>query len=217
MKTSNRVKAHTIYKKEDGTIVPGASTIAKMLDKSGALTYWAWNLGRQGIDYRKSRDESGTIGSLSHYRLMCGHRNEKPDMTEYAKDIIDKSDNCLVSYHAWAKVHKLEMILCEKELVSHKYDFGGTPDFYGKCDGVLELQDYRTGKRLYDDYWIQVAGYDILLEEHGYKIENYRLINIPRKDGEEFQEGVKKNLDLYKKIFLNLLEIYHIQKEIKNG
>ena len=56
---------HTIYKKADGTRVPSATTYLGVLAKP-ALIHWAWELGVQGLDYRKVRDQAGETGTLGH-------------------------------------------------------------------------------------------------------------------------------------------------------
>jgi len=47
--------AHQPYRLADGSIVPSVTTILGILDKP-RLPYWAWDLGRQGLDYREVRD-----------------------------------------------------------------------------------------------------------------------------------------------------------------
>ena len=68
-------KAHQRYKTKDGVIVPGVTTILSILAKP-ALIYWSWNLGMQGIDYRKVSDKAKDIGTLTHYNRMRYKRNQ---------------------------------------------------------------------------------------------------------------------------------------------
>lgn len=219
-KYSSKTKLHTVYKTKNGLTVPGASTIAKRADtKSGALIHWAWKLGVEGRDYKKVLDEAGEIGTVGHYLLLCKHKNETPDLTEYSQFVIDRAKNCLDSYHKWEKEHTVKPIVCEKELVSEKHLFGGCMDFYGECDGVKELQDYKTGSGIYFSYLVQAAGYSMLLEEHGYEVQKARILNIPKKEGDKFLEREidSAQLDVLKKIFLNCLENYYLEKKLEDN
>ena len=63
-------KAHQQYRLKDGTIVPGVTTPLGILAKPG-LVPWAWNLGREGLDYRKVSEKGMDIGSLAHMMIEC--------------------------------------------------------------------------------------------------------------------------------------------------
>ncbi|GAI85683.1 unnamed protein product, partial [marine sediment metagenome] len=55
---------HRPYHLADGAIIPSVTTILSILDKPG-LPHWAWDLGRQGLDYREIRDAAGRVGTLA--------------------------------------------------------------------------------------------------------------------------------------------------------
>ena len=210
---SGRMKAHQKYILKSGREVPGASTIAKMLDSGGGLIQWAWNLGKAGIDYRKFRDATAEVGTLAHEKLMAHHRGTTVDISQYLPEINDQSENCLKSYYAWEKNHVIKPVSCEIGYVSETYKFGGTIDLVAEIDGQLELADYKTGKRIYDSHWLQLAGYLLLLEEAGVKVNQARIINIPRSEGDEFVDSYRKDLSKEKAIFIKLCEIYHLQHD----
>lgn len=223
---SNRVKAHTRYKMKDGTIVPGASTISGIRDKSGPLVVWANKLGLQGIDAAKYKDEKADIGTCAHYRIMCELTGQTPILDEYAKDILDKADNCLLSYYEWKKKHTIELVYdadgkpyVEHDFVSEQYKFGGCIDFYGKIDGELELLDFKTGKGIYDNYFFQLGGYEILLAEAGLSVLKRRILNIPRAEDETFneKEETETRMIYNRRIFLSLLSVYWDEKALKTG
>lgn len=212
-KFNSKVKAHTRYRLKDGkTIVPGVSTITNLLDKP-ALVRWANKLGLQGIDSTKYTSEKAEIGTLAHSMLLCHLKKIKTDTSEYSQVIIDKAENCFLSYLNWEKKHKVEPILIEEPLVSETHRLGGTPDFYGKVDGELTLMDFKTGNGIYPEHWYQVAGYSIILNKDYPK--SFVILNIPRVEDEEFIESKKSNLTIQTRIFLHLLEIYALRKEEK--
>lgn len=217
-----RAKIHQKYYLKDGeTVVPGVTTVLGILAKQ-ALIHWAWKLGVKNIDYRKFRDELADIGTLAHDMILCYLKKKKCDTSEYSKVQIDKAENCFLSFLSWEKVHDIKPILIEQSFVSERYRFGGKFDFYGEVDGVPTLGDFKTGKRIYDEAFYQLAGYDILLAENStpknpYHPRQFIAINIGRDENEKFEIVKKDNLAKQERIFLAALDIYKMKKEIRKG
>jgi hypothetical protein len=166
---AKRSKTHTRYFKKSGTLVPGVTTVIGVLAKP-ALYPWHNKMGLAGIDTSKYVDVLALIGTLGH-DLICCHNQQrefKPDGTPL--ELIDKAENCLLSYFEWAKQHKIEPILCEQQLVSEDFSYGGTVDMYALVDGVRTLLDYKTGKGIWPEHVYQVAAYRQLLQENGYPV-----------------------------------------------
>jgi len=210
-----KTKAHIIYKNKNGKRVPGVTTILKILNKP-ALVKWANNLGLQGIDSNKYRDKMASIGTLTHLMLMEYLSGEKQDYSEYSKADIDKAENCLISFFEWEKVNKIEPILIEEKLVSEIYGYGGTIDCYCKLNGEYTLLDFKTGKSIYKEMYYQVAAYEQLLRENKKPVSVVKMIRIGRDEDEGFEDKPCNKLELRWKIFLNCLEIYKTEKQIKN-
>lgn len=211
-----RAKIHQEYITTDGRKVPSVTTILQVLAKP-ALIHWAWKLGTQGLDYRKYRDEFAEIGSLAHKMILCDLSGEKIDTSDYTKNQIDQAENCFISYLEWKKNHDIEPVLVEEPLVSDVELFGGTPDFFGLIDGQYTIIDFKTGSDIYDQYWYQLAGYDILLLEKGMPADVFKIVRIGREEDEAFEEQTKTNLEIEKQIFLSAKEIYFLMREGKNG
>jgi len=214
-------KPHIRYKLKDGTIVPGVTTVTGELGwNKQVLVSWANKLGLQGIDSAKFVDDKAQIGTLAHQMVLDHFRKVETDTSDFTANQISAAENCLISYHAWEKGKTVEPILIEEPLVSEVMSFGGTPDFYGKIDGVLTLCDYKTGKGIYPEYFVQVAGgYLRLLSEHGHKVEQIIILNIPRSEDESFM--VKPipitKWEVAQAIFDNCLETYRLKKQLNGG
>lgn len=221
---SKRAKIHTPYFTKNKERASGVTTILDVLAKP-ALIYWAWDLGTKGIDYRTHRDELADVGTLAHDMILNHIRGNETDTSEYSKRLIDLAENSFLSYLEWEKQHKLEPLFMERALITEDPAvFGGRPDYVGKVDGIPTLMDFKTGKRLYDNQWYQVAGYNLILswgyfmdthEPINYFPEQFILLNIPRKENEQFEQGKKTALTLDTKVFMAALEIYRTEKLIK--
>jgi len=215
----SRTKIHTIYKTADGQRVPSVTTILGELAKP-SLIHWAWNLGTKGIDYRTFRDDLASIGTLAHGMILAHLKNEKLETRDYTASQIDLAENCFLKYLEWEKQHQVEPLRVEEPLVSESLRFGGTPDFYGKIDGLITVMDFKTGKAIYDEYWYQLAGYGRLVSENmpgSLKIDNYRTLNIGRDETEQFTEKQKTDLSTELEIFIAALTIYQLKRGQKTA
>jgi len=207
-------RAHIRYELADGTKVPGVTTVLNILNKP-ALVKWANNLGLQGIDSNKYRDEMADIGTLAHQMIVDYFNKRGTDATDYSENQIDLAENCLLSFWEWEKGHNIEVVMAEAPLVSAEYRYGGTIDCFCKLDGQPTLLDFKTGKAIYPEMFYQLAAYEQLLAEAGHLIEVTRILRIGRDADEGFEERSVGSLDKHFKLFRHCLEIYNLQKEIK--
>jgi hypothetical protein len=207
-------RAHIRYEMPDGTKIPGVTTVLGILNKP-ALVIWANRLGLQGIDSTKYRDEMADIGTLAHQMIVDYFKGNETDTSEYSKSQIELAENCLISFWAWEKEHKIEVILAEAPLISAEYGFGGTIDCFCKLDGQPTLLDFKTGKAIYPEMFYQLAAYEQLLAEAGYLIEVTRILRIGRDENEGFEERSVGKLDNHFELFKHCLAIYNLQKILK--
>ena len=211
---TKRSKAHITYKLQDGTIVPGVTTILGVLNKP-ALVKWANNLGLQGIDSTKYVDEKAAIGTLAHQMIADYLRGEETDTSEYSKVQIDQAENAVLSFFEWEKTHHIEIVLVEEPMVSEQFHFGGTIDCLGHINGDLCLIDFKTSKGIFPEMMTQVAAYKHLLVEHGYDVTQTIILRIGRTEDEGFEDRRVNECAKRWLIFQHCLEIYRLQKEVK--
>ena len=207
-------RAHIIYKLEDGTRIPGVTTVLGILNKP-ALVIWANRLGLQGIDSSKYRDEMADIGTLAHRMILDYFNKAETDTTDYSDNQIDLAENCLLSFWEWGKQHKIEVIMAEAQLVSSQYGYGGTIDCYCNLDGQPTLLDFKTGKAIYPEMFYQLAAYKELLAEAGHDIKTTRILRIGRDEDEGFEERLVADSSKHLELFKHCLAIYNLQKEIR--
>jgi len=210
-----RDKIHQKYFVDDKE-VPGVTTVCGVLAKP-ALVPWAWGLGKQGIDYRKYTDDKADIGTLAHAMIMAEISGKKLDdafAADFTANQIDQAENSLISTLEWLKGHKLADFRLEHQVVS-RLGFGGTPDYYGKVDGVRTILDFKTGKDLYEDMWYQVAGYAVAILEEWLPVEQLMLVNVPRTEDENFTVQAVRSWGDQEEVFLSCLQIYQAKKRMK--
>lgn len=207
-------KAHIRYKLADGkTIVPGATTITGLLNKP-YLVKWANNLGLEGIDSSTYTDEAAKIGTLAHAMVQADLQGETIDRNEYSPIQVDLAENAVLSFFEWKKQHDIAPIHCEKPFVSETRRYGGTVDCYCMLDGKPTLLDFKTGKAIYEEYFVQLAAYAELLREAGLPVEECRILRIGRDETEGFEERSVKDTRKWFDIFSSLLNVYYLKKDL---
>lgn len=212
---TKRSRTHQRYYNKAGKQLPGVTTVLGVLNKP-ALVPWANNLGLAGINVREYVDILATVGKIGHDMICCHNKGVKFEAKGERADLIDKAENCFLSYLAWEKQHKVEPILCEEPLVSERYGFGGTIDMFALVDGIQTIVDYKTGKAIYPEHIYQVAAYRRLLEENGrYQPEAVRILQIGRDETEGFSEKVVTDTTREWALFEHCLAIYELQKKTR--
>ena len=217
-----KTKAHQRYRlkptdgRKKGQIVAGVTTIVGILNKP-ALVPWANRIGLQGIEVGKYVDDKADIGTLAHAMVIDELLDRETDTTDYSQNQIGSAENAVLSFYEWQKQHRLEIISAEEPIVSEIYSFGGQYDIYGQIDEVNELLDLKTGSGVYEEHYYQLGGYSILLKENGFKIDQIRILNIPRSKDENFQEVILSGrmIELAEDMFLDCLKIYNRKKEVR--
>ena len=210
-------KSHTIYVNSKEQKIVGYSAALWVLNKP-ALIPWAYNRGREGLELYESRDKAADIGTIIHARIMAYFLEYEIDDCNISPETWKLTENSLGSFYEWVKPRNVKPMLIETPLISEKYQYGGTPDVYGEMDGQFTLLDFKTGSWIYDEHSLQLAAYSQLLTENGYNHTKCVILNIPKSSDDSFsiKSISSKNLKLEFKLFLKCVEIYYLQKEIKD-
>lgn len=206
-------RAHVVYQTSDGKRVPGATTITGLLNKP-QLVAWANRLGLEGIDSAKYTDEAAAVGTLAHALVQADLTGEPVNMRLYTPQQVDLAENAVLSWFEWKKQHKIEVIFVEKQMVSDSMLYGGTLDCYCRLDGKPTLLDFKTGKAIYEEYFVQLAAYAELLRENGYPVEETRILRIGRDETEGFEERKVMDTRKWFEIFRHLLGVYYLKREL---
>ena len=210
-----KTKIHTVYKDKKGNRLPSVTSILNVLSKP-ALIHWAWQMGCDGKDYRKERDEKGEIGSLAHYLIMCFFKMVEPDLKDYTPNQIDQAETCVIKFYDWIKQYVIKQIFVEEPMTDEINGFGGTPDLVCTINDELTLIDFKTAKAIYSDNFYQLAAYKRLVELRTENtIKKCRILRIGRDGSEGFEERVVEDLTNEWLVFLNCLNIYNLRKELK--
>lgn len=106
---------------------------------------------------------------------------EEPDP---AKPRNKKVKRGVEAFLAWEDSHDVQYLHTERYIYSIKYNFVGTLDIIARVDDRLTLADLKTSKAVYDEYKLQLGGYDIgFNEEFDETIDQRLILHIPKETG----------------------------------
>ena len=138
--------AHT-YKVNDVKIPSVTRIIDACFEKN--LTNWAISIG--DVEYHRIIAEALEIGNDTH---------------EWIEKYIDKGRgvvgtyNCSVgAFLAWEEEFKPEWIDSERKVYCDRYKYAGTVDAVAKINGRVCVIDFKTSKKIYKPYHLQVTAY----------------------------------------------------------
>lgn len=211
-----RARAHQRYRLEDGTIVPGVTTIVGLLNKPH-LVAWANRMGLQGIDTTAYTAAAAGAGTCAHEMIQAMVGGPEVDFSKYTGEEIEAAQNAANKFREWLQNHDMQTHLIEEQMVSERYRAGGTIDWYGELDGKMTLVDIKTSGNIYAEHVIQVAAYARMLQDEKYPIDEVRILRFSREDNDDHRDFAVADrlLEAGFGIFLRLREVYDLQKEIK--
>lgn len=175
--------AHTIYKNKEGIRVPSCTTVIDTLGwNKNILLAWTRKLALSGIDPRKTKQDAGETGTLTHKMIEAHIFGATLDVSQYSYDAIVAATDSFQHYKRWEEENQIKYIESELMIVSEDHQWGGTIDALCTINNKQYLIDFKTSKNVYVEHLIQVSAYTFGAEECGYKIDGVKIIHIVKDD-----------------------------------
>jgi len=208
------------YYLQDGTRVPGTTTIIGRFKESGALIRWAYNRGKDGLELYESRDKAAELGTIVHEMVEKFIKGE--DITDMTTSLsIDDEKQVMSAFDAfeeWFESNKFKIVAQEMHLVSEVYRYGGTPDAIAyDSKGRLCLLDWKTSNSVHADYIYQLAFYRILWNENNTDMQltgGSHLCRFAKEYG-DFTHHYFPNIDEAERAAVIMAELYKIDQQVK--
>ena len=144
--------------------------------------------------YRNKSQAALNIGEEVHawceqaikFKLGVGTMPSMPD-NEVVRESIE-------NFRDWTKENDVKWLSSEEKIYNRKYKYAGTVDAIAEVNGVFGVIDFKTSKRLYDEYDLQVSAYGETIEDiYGRDCESSWLLRFDKEDGsfesKELQSG----------------------------
>ena len=122
------------------------------------LVDWALGIGEE--EYHRVIDEALEIGNNTHEWIEeyidTGQGTEIHSTTT---DCGRNAFNSIKAFIKWEEKYKPEWIDSERKIYCDKYKYAGTVDAVAKINGRVCVIDFKTSKKIYKPYHLQVTAY----------------------------------------------------------
>lgn len=206
------------YRLQDGSRVPGVTTITAGLKRADALIAWAWQEGKEGRDFRATRDAAASAGTLAHALVEAHIRGRTyaiPEATD--PDVQRHAMTAFAAFREWAEQTRLTATHTELSLVSETYRYGGTLDAL-LIGGKRAMGDWKSSGDIYPEMLVQVRAYGQLWVENfpDAPLEGgYHILRFDKTHG-DFTHRWWGELDEAWEAFLYLRELYELEKVLRH-
>jgi hypothetical protein len=206
------------YKNAAGNRIPGNTTVIGQNCGWGkqALMYWAWDQGRNGKDFRETRDDAATAGTLCHAMIETDIKNLLPiDTSKFDPVIVTKAETGLLNYLEWKLGIRLELKTMEVSLISERYQYGTTLDIVASANDKTSIVEVKTSNSIREDYLIQIAAQKQAWDENfpNDPIKGMHLLKVNKESG-AFAHFYWDELDGAFDAFVHLRALHDLKKKL---
>ena len=199
---------------EKYTKVPDLELVNKVLNVD-SIEEWQKVLCEARLAHSKKKTDAGSIGTDVHAEIeklvKASMQNATGRIPQGKVDMIEdpKVKSIVEKFVAWVEENQVTFLESEKRLYSKKYWYAGTTDLLYMKDGKKYIGDIKTSSAIYPEMFMQMAGYQIALEENGEEdIFGSTIIRCGKDGSFEVQDGFDDGKS--KRGFLAALELYRV-------
>lgn len=158
--------------------------LAKLPMPMGRSTYIATLEGRIGKQkaHRRELEKAGEIGTQVHQLIEWNLRKQLGQQVGPEPRVVDDARWALMAWQDWANSVDLIPKYIEQKVFSRVHGYAGTMDLLALVNGVEKLIDFKTGKAIYAEAFLQNAAYQVALAEMGHSSapEGGLIVRLPK-------------------------------------
>lgn len=136
----------------------------------GRPSYLATLQGRLGKQkaHQKELAKAGEIGTQVHALIEWNLRQSLGQKVGPEPRVLDAAQWGFMAWQDWAQKVALKPVFIEQMVFSRTHKYAGTMDLLAEVNGVLALVDFKTGKSIYAEAYLQNVAYQQALREMGH-------------------------------------------------
>jgi len=128
----------------------------------------------------KAKTKAANIGTSAHAMIEWLTRTMLGEDPGVEPEIPEASQWAVESWKDWAKQVDLVPIYAERTVYSKIHGYAGTLDLYAKVKGELTVVDYKTGKAIYPEAFLQNVAYRHAGRERGMESAQGIILRLPK-------------------------------------
>jgi hypothetical protein len=206
------------YRTTAGERVPSVTTVLSALGWKDGLIWWAWNEGKEGRDFRETKQTAADVGTLAHRMVECFIREIPFDGNGADQELLSPATRAFEEYKNWQEDSRAVVVANEVGMVSEEHGFGGTADALLLTKRGMAVGDWKSAKALYIESVLQIAAYLHLAEELiGERLEGgAHLFRFDKTGGGFTHKSIPREaLAVPWRIFLRLIDVHNARKTLE--
>jgi hypothetical protein len=160
---------------------------------------------------QKLLQKAGDIGTQVHALIEWDLRASLMEDAGPSPHIVDAAQWGYMAYQDWKKSVHLKPIWIEQTVYSKQHGYAGTMDLLAEVNGKLTIVDWKTGKAIYPEAYLQNAAYRHALREmgHGDPVQGI-IVRLPKntEDPEFEAKTIEDSEDSLFQTFLHTFEVW---------
>lgn len=194
------------YYEQSGTKYISVTSILNTVIRRPGLENWLKY--KYGPEADQESQRAIEIGKIIHEAIIGIETGAEFQIsTGYPEQI----QNCLRAYRDWIWWRHFQPLQFEVQVIDTDVGYGGKLDVIGEVDGVLNIIDWKTGRNIYKESYLQLAAYVGAWEKQtGQRIKQGRIIRLGKVGNFELgrDEKIIEDFSEHYKAFLHCLELY---------
>lgn len=160
----------------------------KPMSRAGYVTTLKARLGETRA-HKRLNEQATNIGTQTHHLIEWSIRKALGQVVGPEPKVQQEALWAYMAFEDWAREHHVRPLLIEETVWSATHGYAGTMDLLAEVDGSPALVDFKTGKAIYSEAYLQSAAYQVALAEmgHGDPRAGY-IVRLPKNvDDPEFE------------------------------
>lgn len=139
----------------------------------------------------RSLSQAAEIGTQTHALIEWTLRRELQQVVGPRPATTGPAEWAYMAFQDWAKSVALEPLRIEETVWSRAHGYAGTMDLVARVRGRETVIDFKTGKAVYAEAFLQNAAYAQALEEMGHgRIADGLIVRLPKTENDPAFEAV---------------------------
>lgn len=169
--------------------------------------------GRLGTQRQAERElaKAAEIGTQTHALIEWTLRRQLGQVVGPRPATTPQAEWAFMAFEDWSREVDLQPLLIEQVVFSTVHGYAGTMDLLAKVRGQVTLIDFKTGKSIYAEAFLQNVAYQVALEEMGHGVAQAGLIvRLPKNEKDPaFEVGVVPAVAELFPTFLAVKQVWH--------
>src|SRR6202047_3080492 len=128
----------------------------------------------------KAKQQAATIGAAIHAGIEGALRTQLGDDAGSEPRLPDAAAWAVESWKDWAKSVALEPLAIERTVYCEVCGYAGTLDLYARVHGVLTVLDWKSGKAIYPEAFLQNVAYRHAATRRGMPAVQGVIVRLPK-------------------------------------